>query len=286
MGRITFGERDSQNFKMDAVGKNWLVAIDGSTNSESAFNFAIQTMDKEKDHLHLIDVAEKIQTQLYAHAYVSMDFILDAQHKLDDHHKKILRKHSQTAHSAGVKNVHLMLANSDSPGEMICTAAREKKIDTIVIGRRGMGMLKRLLLGSVSRYVLENAPCDVMVIKQEYGPEEQHETTKAEVRQAEEIERQRRIEEDKKLDQTVQKTEQFQSELDRNVTRLAEEEERLRRIKELDERHKREQREREEELKKVKQQEEEERQRRVKEDPEAHIPMPFKEIQIFHKKVE
>ena len=44
--------------------KQWLVAIDGSANSESAFHFAIDRMNKEIDTLHLIDVAEKIQTQV------------------------------------------------------------------------------------------------------------------------------------------------------------------------------------------------------------------------------
>ena len=84
----------------------------------------------------------------------------------------------------------------------------------------------------------------------------------------------------------AEKQEKFQSDLDRNVSRLAEEEERMRRIKELDSRHRREQLEREEALRKVKQQEEEERQRRIKEDPESHVPPPFKEIHIFHKKIE
>jgi predicted Fe-Mo cluster-binding NifX family protein len=92
------------------------------------------------------------------------------------------RKHARAAHSAGFKNVHLLLATSDHPGEMICQAAKEKNIDTIVIGRRGMGALKRLLLGSVSRYVVENATCDVIVVKHEVGPAEVHDTTKAAVK--------------------------------------------------------------------------------------------------------
>lgn len=61
---------------------------------------------------------------------------------------KILRKHGATAHEHGVAHVHLLLANSDSPGDMIVHAAKEKKINTICIGRRGLGTLSRLLLGS------------------------------------------------------------------------------------------------------------------------------------------
>lgn len=52
---------------------------------------------------------------------------------------------------------------------MVCNYAIEKKIDTIVMGRRGMtnmerwaviyGVDGRVLNGSVSTYVLSNAPC-------------------------------------------------------------------------------------------------------------------------------
>lgn len=113
------------------------------------------------------------------------------------------------------------------------------------MGRRGMGTIARLLLGSVSRYVLENAPCDVVVVKSTVGPEVAHDTTKEAVKRAEEVERARRIESLKQEEQDEQKRRHFQSELDRNVARLAEEEERRRRLEALDQRHKREQVERE-----------------------------------------
>lgn len=234
--------------------------------------------------MFILDVAEKIQTSLYAHAYVSMDFVLDAQHKVDDHHKGILRKHARTAHDHGVTKVHLLMANSDSPGEMICHTAKEKAVDFIVVGRRGMGTLKRLLLGSVSRYVLEHAHCDVIVVKGEYGPDEVHEGSKQEAKRAEEIERNRRIAEEKAADAAEVQAEKFRSDLDRNVARLAEEEERQRRVQELADRHKREQQEREQELQRVKLAEEEERRQRVANDPEAHPPhFPFPAVQFLDK---
>jgi len=256
----------------------WLVCIDGSEPSEAAFNYCITVAGKDDD-VTLLAVSEQIHTQLYAHAYVSVDFIIDAQHKLDDASKALLRKHAKTAHEAGVKNVHLLLATSDHPGDSIVTAAKEKKIDTIVIGRRGMGALKRLFLGSVSRYVVENAPCDVVVIKGNYGPAVQHDASKEAVKQAEEAERQRRVTEE----QAIDKTAQFNSALDRNVARLAEEEERNRRIREFQERHAREQKEREARLQEVKRLEEEERKERVAKDPEAHPPnFPFPEVHFAY----
>lgn len=49
------------------------------------------------------------------------------------------------------------------PGATICDVASQVGADVIVIGTHGKGILKRLVLGSVSQHVLHNAPCPVLV---------------------------------------------------------------------------------------------------------------------------
>ena len=49
------------------------------------------------------------------------------------------------------------------PGPVICQSAQELGADLIVVGSHGRGSIGRVLLGSVSRYVLEHAPCPVLV---------------------------------------------------------------------------------------------------------------------------
>jgi nucleotide-binding universal stress UspA family protein len=46
---------------------------------------------------------------------------------------------------------------------MLCELAEEIGAGAIVIGSRGRGGFKRALLGSVSDYVVRNAPCPVVV---------------------------------------------------------------------------------------------------------------------------
>ncbi len=50
------------------------------------------------------------------------------------------------------------------PGPALCDFARSEQADTIVIGTRGRGGIKRALLGSVSDYVVRNARCPVVVV--------------------------------------------------------------------------------------------------------------------------
>jgi nucleotide-binding universal stress UspA family protein len=50
------------------------------------------------------------------------------------------------------------------PGPALCDFARSEEASALVIGTRGRGGIKRALLGSVSDYVVRNAPCPVVVI--------------------------------------------------------------------------------------------------------------------------
>jgi nucleotide-binding universal stress UspA family protein len=49
------------------------------------------------------------------------------------------------------------------PGAALCALATELSARALVMGSRGRGGLKRALLGSVSDYVVRNAPCPVVI---------------------------------------------------------------------------------------------------------------------------
>lgn len=52
-------------------------------------------------------------------------------------------------------------------GEGICTYAREHGMNLIVVGSHGRSGLVRALLGSVSNFVVNHAPCPVLVIREQ-----------------------------------------------------------------------------------------------------------------------
>ncbi len=49
-------------------------------------------------------------------------------------------------------------------GPVICDYAEDKDVERIVMGRRGLGAVGELLLGSVSHYVIHHAPCPLTVV--------------------------------------------------------------------------------------------------------------------------
>ncbi|XP_051178292.1 uncharacterized protein [Lolium perenne] len=51
------------------------------------------------------------------------------------------------------------------PKEAICQAVEEMHADLLVLGSRGLGMIKRALLGSVSDYLAHHASCPVLIVK-------------------------------------------------------------------------------------------------------------------------
>lgn len=52
-----------------------------------------------------------------------------------------------------------------SPGELILKVADEESVQLIVMGSRGLGKLKKVILGSVSDYVLNKGNVPVLICK-------------------------------------------------------------------------------------------------------------------------
>lgn len=51
------------------------------------------------------------------------------------------------------------------PAHLICSKAQSENYDLIVIGNRGHGLFRELLLGSVSHKVVQHAHCPVLVVR-------------------------------------------------------------------------------------------------------------------------
>ena len=50
------------------------------------------------------------------------------------------------------------------PSQRLIEACSERDADLLVVGRRGAGFLKRMVVGSVATHVVHEAPCPVLIV--------------------------------------------------------------------------------------------------------------------------
>jgi nucleotide-binding universal stress UspA family protein len=87
--------------------------------------------------------------------------------KLGDSGKPVIRVHSELQRlekllASDTLQVQSMVVNG-IPGQEILSVIQKKKIDMAVLGSRGLSRISGLLLGSVSEWVLNDAPCSVLI---------------------------------------------------------------------------------------------------------------------------
>ena len=78
--------------------------------------------------------------------------------------RMILEGAERAAREKGAEEVTAICEEGD-PARGILDVAERQKADLIVIGRRGLGDLKGLLVGSVSNKILHHADCSCVVVK-------------------------------------------------------------------------------------------------------------------------
>ena len=60
----------------------------------------------------------------------------------------------------------LLISNFHShPGQFVVESANKEKVGMIVMGTRGLGTVRRTIMGSVSDYVVHHAHCPVVVCR-------------------------------------------------------------------------------------------------------------------------
>ena len=136
-----------------------LVPIDGSENSFRALDAALLLSEKLGAKVTAIHVMEDIPV-LHIQSEKLLRQLLDAYKKES---QKILLKCSEISARKGLSiDTKLLQGNA---GSAILDFCKKEKYDTIVMGSRGMGKFKELVLGSVSNKVVHHSSCPVMIVR-------------------------------------------------------------------------------------------------------------------------
>ena len=136
-----------------------LVPVDGSENSLRALDHAIYLAKKTGANITAMNVIENPPT-----VYVESQKLLnDLLAKFREESANILDKCKQIAEKSDVK-IETVIGEGDAASTIV-GYAQKGDFDTIIIGRRGRGRFKEMVLGSVSNKVLHHAKCTVMIVK-------------------------------------------------------------------------------------------------------------------------
>jgi nucleotide-binding universal stress UspA family protein len=137
-----------------------LVAVDGSENADRAFEYAVYIAKQcEVERLFIVNVIEGFGRSI--RAWEKRDALVK---DLEQNSKELLEKYKSKAISQAFTTAEIISA-AGSAGEEILKLSEREKMDTIVMGSRGLSTASKLLLGSVSHNVLHNATCPVMIVR-------------------------------------------------------------------------------------------------------------------------
>ncbi|XP_022741848.1 universal stress protein PHOS34-like [Durio zibethinus] len=150
------------------------VAVDFSASSKNALKWAVDNVIRKGDHLILITIKpeghyEEGEMQLWE--VTGSPFIPLSEFSDPVVMKKYgVKPDPETldivSTAARQKEVEvLMKIFWGDPREKLCEAIDSIPLSCIIVGNRGLGKLKRAIMGSVSNYVVNNGSCPVTVVK-------------------------------------------------------------------------------------------------------------------------
>jgi nucleotide-binding universal stress UspA family protein len=133
-----------------------LVGYDGSAAGRKAFDEALSLAKTHGAELYVLTVSRppEIGDDVETEAVIENS---------REHHRKLLAPLQQAAQAAGVKG-HFEVAVGH-PAEQIIFHGEKCRADVIVVGDRGRSKFARLLLGSVSKTVVQYASRPVLVVR-------------------------------------------------------------------------------------------------------------------------
>jgi nucleotide-binding universal stress UspA family protein len=138
-----------------------LLAVDGSEEASAATRTAVDLADRTDSELHVVHVGE-----LKPVYHPERRGYLARYEELQEEARRLLEEQVDEINSAGgsVSRAHLRIGR---PDEEIVGLAEEIGAGLIATGSRGLGGMRRALMGSASDSIVRHAHCPVLVVRPE-----------------------------------------------------------------------------------------------------------------------
>ena len=146
--------------------KKILVPTDGSDHARRAIELATDIAFQYGAMLYLLHVVAESKIPDGVLEYIRVEKLEESPERvyLQKVGEGIITVAEREARNKGIKEVQATVVQGD-PAETIINFAREKGVDMIMLGSRGLGKVKGVLLGSVSSKVCHVADCTCVTVK-------------------------------------------------------------------------------------------------------------------------
>lgn len=137
-----------------------VVGHDGSGFADEALKWALELAQRAHMPVTVVRAwtmrtAPKPKTQEFGYVPPASDFADAVRERLEESTRDLIAEHSEVDVTLKVER--------GQPATVIVNAAEGASL--LVVGPRGLGGFKGLLLGSVSEHAVSNAPCPVVVVR-------------------------------------------------------------------------------------------------------------------------
>jgi nucleotide-binding universal stress UspA family protein len=137
-----------------------LLATDFSTCSEPAVAYAVMVAKKFGAAVHVLNVFDiEVPVMSEGLNYLPLNYFQELEKHVAEQTAQVIR--GDDADKLAVTTA----VRRGVPFLEIIRYAREEKIDLIVIGTHGRGMLAHVLMGNVAEKVVRMAPCPVLTVR-------------------------------------------------------------------------------------------------------------------------
>lgn len=140
-----------------------LLATDGSEEARLAKQAALELSTNTGSEIHVAYVLPS-PTELRGHHLYSAEVMRSILEQAEGEARSFLEEEAKHIGESGGKVAETHLRTGE-PDKEIVRLSEELGVGAIVIGSRGLGAVKRALMGSVSDSVVRHAHCPVFVVR-------------------------------------------------------------------------------------------------------------------------
>jgi nucleotide-binding universal stress UspA family protein len=166
-----------------------LLALDGSGEAQLAARAAVEITGAANSELHVLYTMQTERYMPYPGPEVWEGWEANLE-RAKRHARSWVEGQAELMQAEGTRAAHAHLAFG-RPDEEIVKLSQELEAELIVLGSRGLGRMRRALMGSVSESVVRHAHCSVLVVRPSFQGERAEKMARTLLREIQEVHNER-----------------------------------------------------------------------------------------------